>query len=1679
MARRNVDLVISAKDEAEKVLRQITAALEEFSTASKGTSSGAEATQSSLAKLGGAIGKLQKDLGGLDVAGKLTGELRKAETELSRLDRKLEETSSEALQFERELNRTGQQAERFSSKLAGATAALQRQKGAVKDARTNQRELAAAYSQAEAAQAKFAARQAQLPALIERQSAALDKAKARYNELADRIQSAVSPSRTLQTQMDASARAVDQNAAKLNKLTTEFSEIGGQVRAAGSAMAIFGAQATKAEKSVSTQERVLQKIGVNLTALKGQSQAAGNEQNRLAQKFEQATRSLEGQQRVIDKAESNYADLAVAAGQADTALGRLSGQSLGRLAEELKAQRRAALEAKREYVELTNETSRLAASIGRVGVPTREMAESFARTKIAAGAAKTEYQQQRVALELMGRAFREAGTDISSINGVQARFQAILGQTSSSLAQSAASASRAQRELDKLYQSSTRASGGLSPLSSASNRVASANERAATATGRLAAAYREFYGDTRRSLSLLQRIRGEVLSLVAAYGGLFGVIQVLQGTVDAYGQLEAAQARLSVAVGGDTVQSAQELDFLRRTADRLGIQFGILATEYSKFAIATKNTRLEGAATREIFVSVAEAARVNRSSTEEMAGVFKALTQIVSKGTVQMEELKQQLGDRLPGALQLMADGLGLTTAEFVKMVENGEITADSLLPFARELTKRFGPGLAAALSSTSTAIGRLGNEAFEALLRFGQAGFLESFTRLAVTITDTLKTADFRAFSDNASAALAKLVDFIGFAVENFDVLVAAITAFLALRLTPVVLAIAATFRDFARDAFGSSVAIKATGTAAAGATGRLSAMTGAVGRLRIALVGLLSTTGIGLLVAAIGAGVALWATEADNATEAMVEHEDIVDRIKNTYDATGGSVEKFGEEVIKSLNITDARRNLRELQEALKESIEAFNTVEGQNGGTFATRFFGKNLGRGASSVMVAEIDKLIQRANAGEIGLEDLADEIDKVAENFSDGDTATRRYAEGLVSAATQIRDKAEAVRKAELVIKALTGTLEEQEEALRELNGTVRESAADQETAAEKAEKFAAAIVEIQEQIPKVKEELDLLEKSEALQNMLLTAIQAAQSWGDVAKAIKLAGQAQSEIDSLLGQQVAGFAQGSTGVEAAASLLREFESFRETPYYDVNAFRVGFGSDTITLADQSIKKVVQGMRVSVEDANRDLIRRITTEFAPIAERAAGSGRFATFSPQQQAALISIAYNYGEIPDRIVEAVRTGSDAQIGRAIESLGGDNGGVNRDRRRKEAALFTNGTDVEAQVAAQVKKDEAAASAAEKAAEEAQKQRDATKQRLADGAFEISQQELINQGKERQAAIEEAIRAAKADDPNITEAELQAIRDQTAAVFDLEQAKRNSTSASEKAKEAEQEVNNLLGIRRGLEDQLNLAREQGDQGQVENLRLKIGEVNAELLAAIDNAQRMWEAVGGSEAQAAITQLQTAKIETQNFGLEAANAYLQWERVGDLFVTGLASAFDNFAKKVAEGESAGKAARDAFLQFAADFLIQIAQMIIQQAIFNALQGAFGGTSFGALIGVGHTGGLVGGSRVGSGNSNRRVSPAMFASAPRYHEGGMIGLRPGEVPIIAKQGEEMLTRDDPRHMLNGGGQTSKAAPRGDTRIVNAFDATSFLEEALKTREGEEVILNFFTANRGSVRTAIGD
>ncbi|MBL8578081.1 MAG: hypothetical protein JNK47_12710 [Mesorhizobium sp.] len=144
----------------------------------------------------------------------------------------------------------------------------------------------------------------------------------------------------------------------------------------------------------------------------------------------------------------------------------------------------------------------------------------------------------------------------------------------------------------------------------------------------------------------------------------------------------------------------------------------------------------------------------------------------------------------------------------------------------------------------------------------------------------------------------------------------------------------------------------------------------------------------------------------------------------------------------------------------------------------------------------------------------------------------------------------------------------------------------------------------------------------------------------------------------------------------SGREGAKALLRKKEGFRPTPYWDVNAHRIGYGSDTITREDGSVARVQPGMTVSRADAERDLDRRVA-EFEDTAVRQVGRREWGALPPAAQAALTSVTYNYGDLPNSVVNAVKTGNIETIAASVEGLQGHNNGVNASRRKAEAAMI------------------------------------------------------------------------------------------------------------------------------------------------------------------------------------------------------------------------------------------------------------------------------------------------------------------------------------------------------------------------------------------------------------------
>lgn len=177
-------------------------------------------------------------------------------------------------------------------------------------------------------------------------------------------------------------------------------------------------------------------------------------------------------------------------------------------------------------------------------------------------------------------------------------------------------------------------------------------------------------------------------------------------------EASAAAERLRIGLDfSSAIGSAAEISYLREVTQRLGLEFSSTATAYQHFSAAARGTALEGEKARDIFESIAKSSAVMGLSAANTSGVLLAMQQMISKGTVQSEELRGQLGERLPGAFQTAARAMGVTTAELGKMLEQGQVLADDFLPkFARELDRSLGDSAENAANRLDASSNRINN---------------------------------------------------------------------------------------------------------------------------------------------------------------------------------------------------------------------------------------------------------------------------------------------------------------------------------------------------------------------------------------------------------------------------------------------------------------------------------------------------------------------------------------------------------------------------------------------------------------------------------------------------------------------------------------------------------------------------------------------------------------------------------------------------------------------------------------------------------------------------------------------------------------------------------------------------------------------------------------------------------
>lgn len=212
---------------------------------------------------------------------------------------------------------------------------------------------------------------------------------------------------------------------------------------------------------------------------------------------------------------------------------------------------------------------------------------------------------------------------------------------------------------------------------------------------------------------------------------------------------EMANLRASfVAISGGAQAGNREFQFVVQTANKLGLELKSVAEQYRSLSAATRGTALEGTATRALFTTLSTAAQTFGLSTEQLGRALTAMQQIVSKGKVSMEELRGQLGEALPGAMQIAARAFNTTTKGLEDMIAKGVDATEFVTRFTAQLKVE----TPAATARAGQGIQQLGNEIYLLKDRIAQSGvlsFLDEVSRKLAEILAASRTAAERARAD------------------------------------------------------------------------------------------------------------------------------------------------------------------------------------------------------------------------------------------------------------------------------------------------------------------------------------------------------------------------------------------------------------------------------------------------------------------------------------------------------------------------------------------------------------------------------------------------------------------------------------------------------------------------------------------------------------------------------------------------------------------------------------------------------------------------------------------------------------------------------------------------------------------------------------------------------------------
>lgn len=281
------------------------------------------------------------------------------------------------------------------------------------------------------------------------------------------------------------------------------------------------------------------------------------------------------------------------------------------------------------------------------------------------------------------------------------------------------------------------------------NKIEASSDKAATSLNRAARAGGSFTS-VFRDVSVITGVFSQaVASFASVSSGFVGDIIRVNSEMERL----SYQMRAMATSSNPVKEAAENVAWLRKEAERAPFSLKAITDAFVKMQAAQLNPK--GGSLK----SFMDGLTAFGGTDEQLNRVSIAITQMAGKSVIQMEELRQQLGEHMPTAMQLMARSMGISVAELSKIVATGTLDArSSLQKLSEEMERTYGGASYRMMQSFAGQLSQFKTNLQLLATDTGGNAFFNVVKQQLMDINEFLKSNEAKAYAQQFGEALANI---------------------------------------------------------------------------------------------------------------------------------------------------------------------------------------------------------------------------------------------------------------------------------------------------------------------------------------------------------------------------------------------------------------------------------------------------------------------------------------------------------------------------------------------------------------------------------------------------------------------------------------------------------------------------------------------------------------------------------------------------------------------------------------------------------------------------------------------------------------------------------------------------------------------------------------------------------